>query len=91
MRSSKVGNRVARTIRGTTYPTVTDAATHLGGSTKALNDWVGKGITQRPPVVEDGTGTLRYYLDEYLVKEERDLVECRSRRARFQSGASNGE
>jgi hypothetical protein len=91
MRFSKVGNRVASTICGTTYATVTDAATRFGGSTKSLNDWLEKGITQRLPFVEHGARALRTYPSQHLAQAERDLVKDHSCGARVQSGASSGE
>lgn len=65
------------TIEGVQYPTVAEAAQFLGVSTRAVRDYVNKGIIPQPPSIDQGARSIDTFPPDYLEKAKRALRDYR--------------
>jgi DNA-binding transcriptional MerR regulator len=69
-------------IDGERHPTISDAATALGVSTRTVNAYISKGLIPPPPTVSQGLREINTFPPEYIEKAKISLKARRQQRRR---------
>lgn len=68
------------TVDGVQHPTVQEAAAAFGVSTRAVRDYIRKGIIPPPPTVAYGVRDVDVFPSEYMEKAREHINAYRARR-----------
>jgi hypothetical protein len=60
------------------YRTIEDAAKEFKVSSKTVGEWIKRGIIDRPPEIEYGVRSVRFFTAEYLSKAKADVRRYRN-------------
>jgi hypothetical protein len=67
-------------IEGKGYPTIADAAAVFGVSTRAVRDYIDRGIIDPPPTIFQGLREIAIYPPDYLERATEQVARHRKRR-----------
>ncbi len=73
-------------INGRLRPSIADAATHFGVTTKTVRTWIADGIIPIPPQEAKGQGFVDIFESEYLTRAEAALRKHREKKLSSEKG-----